>query len=55
VVLRLVARHELDHLLVDGVAVAPLLHVDEVEDDEAAQVAQADLAGDSCAASRLTA
>src|ERR1017187_9940732 len=43
-VLRLVARHELDHLLVDGVPVAALLHVDEVEYDEAAQVAQPNLA-----------
>ena len=46
VVLRLVGRHELDHLLVDGVAMAPLLHVDEVHDDQAAEIAEPDLAGD---------
>ena len=34
------------HLLVDRVAVPALLHVDEVDDDQAADVAQADLAGD---------
>ena len=32
-------------LLLDGGVVAPVLHVDEVDDDEAGQVAQAHLAG----------
>ena len=34
------------HHLVDGFAVAFCLHVDEVDDDESADIAQADLASD---------
>ena len=33
-------------LLLDGAVVAPVLHVDEVDDDEAGEVAQPHLAGD---------
>ena len=46
VVLRLIGRHELDHLLVDRVAVTPLLHVDEVHHEQAAEIAEPDLARD---------
>ena len=45
VVLGFVGGHGLDHLVVNAVAVAAFLHVDEVDDDEAAQIAQSDLAG----------
>src|SRR5690606_19921458 len=45
VVLGLVLRHGVAEFFVNAVAVAALLHVDEVDDDEAAEVAQADLAG----------
>ena len=45
VVLGAVAFHVLAHALVEGFAVFRLLHVDEVHDDDAAHVAQTQLAG----------
>lgn len=43
-----VAAGVFDHGLVDGLLVAALFHVDEVDDDEAAHVAEAELACDFC-------
>ena len=45
-VLGLVGGHEAHHLVVERLAVLRLVQVDEVDDDDAAQVAQAQLAGD---------
>ena len=45
-VLGLVGSHELGHLLKEQLAVLCLVQVDEVDDDDATQIAQAQLAGD---------
>lgn len=46
VVLGFVGGHQLDHLFVNGVPVTPFLHVDEIHDDQTAEISEADLAGD---------
>ncbi len=46
VILRLIAGHFPLHAVVNGVAVLLRLHVDEVEDDQAADIPQAHLPGD---------
>jgi hypothetical protein len=50
---RAVVLQRILELALDRAVVALLLHVDEVDDDQAGEVAQAQLAGDSSAASRL--
>ena len=51
--LGLVGGHQLGHLVVERLPVDRLVQIDEVDDDDAAQIAQAKLAGDFARRSQI--